>query len=61
MPVAGPLDCFVSLAMTLIFFRHCEEGEDRRDNPEPATGVRYALMPVEASLDCFALLAMTMN
>ena len=41
--------------------RHCEEGEDRRGNPEPATGVCYAPVPVAAPLDCFAMLAMTLN
>ena len=37
------------LAMTLNFFRHCEEGEDRRGNPEPAIGVSSAAVPVAGS------------
>ena len=62
MPVAASLDCFVTLAMTLNFFlRHCEEGEDRRGNPESATGVCSAAVPLAGPLDCFVSLAMTLN
>ena len=39
--------------------RHCEEGGDRRGNPESAAGVCYAPVPL-APLDCFAMLAMTL-
>ena len=46
---SGPLDCFAMLAMTLVFFRHCEEGEDRRGNPWAATGARSSAVLVAGS------------
>ena len=37
MPAKAPMDYLVTLPMTRNPHpRHCEEGEDRRGNPEPA-------------------------
>ena len=61
LPAAGspPRLKVFALEMTLNFVRHCEVGEDRRGNPESATGVSSAAVSVAAHMDCFALLAMT--
>ena len=39
--------------------RHCEEGEDRRGNPDSATKATSTPVPQPSSLDCFVALAMT--